>query len=79
MKFVLAVAVLTVVGAHAASDIVVKVDQEELSPLLRLILLKYLHVWSILITLLSLAYSVYPIDETLISRLILITHGMMIN
>merc|ERR1712142_7149 len=35
MKFVLAVAVLTVVGAHAASDIVVKVDQEELSPLLR--------------------------------------------
>ena len=42
MKFVLAVAVLTVVGAHAASDIVVKVDEEELSPLLRLILLKYL-------------------------------------
>merc|ERR1712181_17565 len=35
MKFLLAVAVLTVVGAHAASDIVVKVDQEELSPLLR--------------------------------------------
>merc|ERR1712088_927404 len=35
MKFVLAVAVLTVVGAQAASDIVVKVDQEELSPLLR--------------------------------------------
>merc|ERR1739842_294831 len=30
-----AVAVLTVVGAHAASDIVVKVDEEELSPLLR--------------------------------------------
>merc|ERR1712212_809816 len=35
MKFLLAVAVLTVVGVHAASDIVVKVDQEELSPLLR--------------------------------------------
>merc|ERR1711990_416556 len=35
MKFLLAVAVLTVVGAHAASDIVVKVDEEELSPLLR--------------------------------------------
>merc|ERR1712088_211146 len=35
MRFLLAVAVLTVVGAHAASDIVVKVDQEELSPLLR--------------------------------------------
>merc|ERR1712181_172924 len=35
MKFLLAVAVLTVVGAQAASDIVVKVDQEELSPLLR--------------------------------------------
>merc|ERR1712212_577309 len=30
-----AVTVLTVVGAQAASDIVVKVDQEELSPLLR--------------------------------------------
>merc|ERR1711970_1671939 len=35
MKFLLAVAVLTFVGARAASDIVVKVDQEELSPLLR--------------------------------------------
>merc|ERR1712088_1277887 len=35
MRFLLAVAVLTVVGAHAASDIVVKVDEEELSPLLR--------------------------------------------
>merc|ERR1712121_395314 len=35
MKFLLAVAVLTVVGAHVASDIVVKVDEEELSPLLR--------------------------------------------
>ena len=41
MKFLLAVALLTVVGAHAASDIVVKVDEEELSPLLRLIKLKY--------------------------------------
>merc|ERR1711936_1532010 len=35
MKFLLAVALLTVVGAHAASDIVVKVDEEDLSPLLR--------------------------------------------
>merc|ERR1739844_150254 len=35
MQFLLAVAVLTVVGAHAAGDIVVKVDEEELSPLLR--------------------------------------------
>merc|ERR1712088_902425 len=35
MRFLLAVAVLTVVGANAASDIVVKVDEEELSPLLR--------------------------------------------
>merc|ERR1712243_522039 len=35
MKFLLAVALLTVVGAYAASDIVVKVDEEELSPLLR--------------------------------------------
>merc|ERR1712088_1050880 len=35
MRFLLAVAILTVVGAHAASDIVVKVDEEELSPLLR--------------------------------------------
>merc|ERR1711953_297399 len=34
-RFLLAVAVLTVVGTHAASDIVVKVDEEELSPLLR--------------------------------------------
>merc|ERR1719418_251996 len=33
MKFLLAVVVLTIVGAHAASDIVV--DEEELSPLLR--------------------------------------------
>merc|ERR1712088_950873 len=35
MRFLLAVAILTVVGAHAASDIVVKVDEKELSPLLR--------------------------------------------
>merc|ERR1712165_114916 len=35
MRFLLAVAVLTVVGAHATSDIVVKVEKEELSPLLR--------------------------------------------
>merc|ERR1719433_1851801 len=35
MRFLLAVAVLTVVGAHATSDIVVKVEEEELSPLLR--------------------------------------------
>merc|ERR1711951_306709 len=35
MKILLAVVVLTIVGAHAASDIVVKVDEEELSPLLR--------------------------------------------
>merc|ERR1711981_303678 len=35
MRFLLAMGVLTVVGAHAASDIVVKVDEEELSPLLR--------------------------------------------
>ena len=42
MKFLLAVVVLTIVGAHAASDIVVKVDEEELSPLLRLMLLKNL-------------------------------------
>merc|ERR1712105_263666 len=35
MKFLLAVALLTVVGAYAASDIVVKVNEEELSPLLR--------------------------------------------
>merc|ERR1711972_489160 len=35
MGFLLAVVVLTIVGAHAASDIVVKVDEEELSPLLR--------------------------------------------
>merc|ERR1712226_1648269 len=35
MRFLLAVAILTVVGTHAASDIVVKVDEEELSPLLR--------------------------------------------
>merc|ERR1711970_22912 len=35
MKFLLAVAVLTFVGARAASDIAVKVDEEELSPLLR--------------------------------------------
>merc|ERR1712219_39608 len=35
MKFLLTVVVLTIVGAHAASDIVVKVDEEELSPLLR--------------------------------------------
>merc|ERR1712002_954735 len=35
MKFLVALAVLTVVGAHATSDIVVKVEEEELSPLLR--------------------------------------------
>merc|ERR1712210_151835 len=34
-KFLLAVLVLTFVGAHATSDIVVKVEEEELSPLLR--------------------------------------------
>merc|ERR1712012_427436 len=35
MRFLVALAVLTVVGAHATSDIVVKVEEEELSPLLR--------------------------------------------
>merc|ERR1711872_70270 len=35
MKFLVATAVLTVVGVHATSDIVVKVEEEELSPLLR--------------------------------------------
>merc|ERR1711934_1247157 len=35
MKFLLAALVLTFVGAHATSDIVVKVEEEELSPLLR--------------------------------------------
>merc|ERR1711962_895208 len=35
MKFLVALAVLTVVGVHATSDIVVKVEEEELSPLLR--------------------------------------------
>merc|ERR1712013_218735 len=35
MKFLVALAVLTVAGAHATSDIVVKVEEEELSPLLR--------------------------------------------
>merc|ERR1711872_1125688 len=35
MKFLVATAVLTVVGVHATSDIVVKVKEEELSPLLR--------------------------------------------
>merc|ERR1712240_244504 len=35
MKFLVALAVLTVVGVHATSDIVVKVEKEELSPLLR--------------------------------------------
>merc|ERR1712111_284387 len=35
MKFLVALAVLTVVGAHSTSDIVVKVEEEELSPLLR--------------------------------------------
>merc|ERR1712211_93469 len=35
MKFLVALAVLTVVGAHATSDIVVKVEVEELSSLLR--------------------------------------------
>merc|ERR1712133_174396 len=35
MKFLVALAVLTVVGVHATSGIVVKVEEEELSPLLR--------------------------------------------
>merc|ERR1711928_61107 len=35
MKFLVALAVLTVVGVHATSDIIVKVEEEELSPLLR--------------------------------------------
>merc|ERR1711970_345259 len=35
MKFLVAIAVFTVVGVHATSDIVVKVEEEELSPLLR--------------------------------------------
>merc|ERR1711973_322374 len=35
MKFLVALAVLTVVGVHATTDIVVKVEEEELSPLLR--------------------------------------------
>merc|ERR1719408_394797 len=35
MKFLVALTVLTVVGAHATSDIFVKVEKEELSPLLR--------------------------------------------
>merc|ERR1711936_218029 len=35
MKFLVALVVLTVVGVHATSDIVVKVEEEELSPLLR--------------------------------------------
>merc|ERR1712141_671565 len=35
MKFLVALAVFTVVGGHATSDIVVKVEEEELSPLLR--------------------------------------------
>merc|ERR1711872_979096 len=35
MKFLVALAVLTFVGAHATSDIVVKVEEKELSPLLR--------------------------------------------
>merc|ERR1712179_632272 len=35
MQFLLALLVLTFVGAHATSDIVVKVEEEELSPLLR--------------------------------------------
>merc|ERR1719400_2094409 len=35
MKFLVAIAVLTAVGDHATSDIVVKVKEEELSPLLR--------------------------------------------
>ena len=47
MKFLLAVLVLTFVGAHATSDIVVKVEEEELSPLLRSILLKYLQTRSV--------------------------------
>merc|ERR1712149_126611 len=35
MKFLVALAVLAVVGVRATSDIVVKVEEEELSPLLR--------------------------------------------
>merc|ERR1711928_32767 len=35
MKFLVALAVFTVVGVHATSDIIVKVEEEELSPLLR--------------------------------------------
>merc|ERR1711973_848555 len=35
MKFLVALAVFTVAGVHATSDIVVKVEEEELSPLLR--------------------------------------------
>merc|ERR1711915_1150882 len=35
MKFLVALVVLIVVGVHATSDIVVKVEEEELSPLLR--------------------------------------------
>merc|ERR1712211_106240 len=35
MKFLVALAVLTVVGAHATSDIAVKFEEKELSPLLR--------------------------------------------
>merc|ERR1711955_81537 len=35
MKFLVALAVFTVVGVHATSDIVVKVEEKELSPLLR--------------------------------------------
>merc|ERR1712177_8137 len=35
MKFLVALAVFTVVGVHATSDITVKVEEKELSPLLR--------------------------------------------
>merc|ERR1711962_1796311 len=35
MKFLVGLAVLTVVGVHSTSDIVVKVEEEKLSPLLR--------------------------------------------
>merc|ERR1719429_152698 len=35
MNFLVALAVFTVVGVHATSDIVVKVEEKELSPLLR--------------------------------------------
>ena len=46
MKFLVALAVLTVVGAHATSDIVVKVEEEELSPLLRWIVFEVPLMWT---------------------------------